>query len=91
MSYILIIVLLLPTVYTRGQFSQCVKDMSAYTKLTDHVFHQILHSDAADLKQVSIFIAYNIKYIICYVGSGATKKHREKKNIQVYWTGKSKG
>ena len=32
--------------------SESIDDMEAYTKLTDHVYQQILYSDDAELKEV---------------------------------------
>ena len=39
------------------QLSSCVKDMFCYAKLTDYVFHEILHSSEIELKEVSAIVA----------------------------------
>ena len=71
--------------------------MSRYTELTDHVFHQILHYNGEDddMKKVSAIIHISklsivYKLISHLIVSGAANEYTEKKNIQVYWTGKSK-
>ena len=77
--------------------------MSRYTELTDHVFHQILHYNGedddmkkvSDMKKVNAIIHISklsivYKLISHLIVSGAANEYTEKKNIQVYWTGKSK-
>ena len=49
--------------------SESIDDMKAYTQLTDHVYHQILHSDAAKLKEVISADRYYLKLLGCPVGS----------------------
>ena len=49
--------------------SESIDDMEAYTQLTDHVYHQILHSDTAKLKEVISADRYYLKLLGCPVGS----------------------
>ena len=45
--------------------SESIDDMEAYTQLTDHVYHQILYSDAAELKEVISADRYYLKLLGC--------------------------
>ena len=49
--------------------SESIDDMEAYTQLTDHVYHQILYSDAAELKEVISADRYYPMLLGCPVGS----------------------
>ena len=49
--------------------SESIDDMEAYTQLTDHVYHQILYSNAAELKEVISADRYYLKLLGCPVGS----------------------
>ena len=48
--------------------SESIDDMEAYTQLTDHVYHQILYSDAAASEVISAD-KYYLKLLGCPVGT----------------------
>ncbi|XP_067052893.1 deoxynucleoside triphosphate triphosphohydrolase SAMHD1-like isoform X2 [Acropora muricata] len=63
--------------------SESIDDMKAYTQLTDHVYHQILHSDAAKLKEArAILQRIEKRDLYKCIGQKVLKEPRSKEEIR---------
>ncbi|XP_044175514.1 deoxynucleoside triphosphate triphosphohydrolase SAMHD1-like [Acropora millepora] len=63
--------------------SESIDDMQAYTQLTDHVYHQILYSDAAKLKEArAILQRIEKRDLYKCIGQKVLKKPRSKEEIR---------
>ncbi|XP_015780403.1 PREDICTED: deoxynucleoside triphosphate triphosphohydrolase SAMHD1-like [Acropora digitifera] len=63
--------------------SESIDDMEAYTQLTDHVYHQILYSNAAELKEArAILQRIEKRDLYKCIGQKVLKEPRSKEEIR---------